>query len=175
MVSFAFIPRFSDLSKNDSYAQAQSSGRNGCWLFSQVGIQTSFVFFLFFFFFYGLVSGVQEEGSECSLTTRNPNLLLEEMLKSDNPADVSSQSPIAMPSKTPRHPSPCRQLHFACGLAQPAVRKEPLNTSPEQRRLEGLWLLSSAGSPFSVFPCSPLPAPFTIPSSSGRFGLVLFF
>lgn len=60
-----------------------------CWLFSQVGIQTSFVLF----FFDGSVSGAQEDGNECSLTTRNPNLLLEEMLKSDNPADVLLTKP----------------------------------------------------------------------------------
>lgn len=51
----------------------------------------------FFFFFDGLVSGAQEEGSECCLTTRKPNLLLEEMLKSDNPADVLLTKPIQKP------------------------------------------------------------------------------
>lgn len=74
--------------------------------------------------------------------------------------------------KTPDTPPPCRELHFSCDLAQPAVRKEPLNTSPEQRRLKGLRLPSSAGSPFSVFPCSPLSAPFTTPSSSDGFCFV---
>ena len=49
--------------------------------------------FFFFFFFDGLVSGAQEEGSECSLTARKPNLLLEEMLKSDNPADILLKKP----------------------------------------------------------------------------------
>lgn len=71
--------------------------------------------------------------------------------------------------KIPDTPPPCRPLHFTCDLAQPVVRKEPLNTSPELQRLEGLWLLSSAGPPFSAFLFAPPLAPFTSPSSPGSF------
>lgn len=71
--------------------------------------------------------------------------------------------------KIPDTPPPSRQLHFTCDLAQPVVRKEPLNTSPELQRLEGLWLLSSAGPPFSVFLFAPPLTPFTSPSSPGSF------
>lgn len=59
-----------------------------------------------FFFFDGLVSGAQEEGSECSLTTRKPNLLLEEMLKSDNPADVLLIKPDSNTIQKPQTPLP---------------------------------------------------------------------
>ena len=173
MVSLTFIPRFSGLSKNDSCAQVQSSGRNGCWLFSQVGIQTSFVLFFFFWWFGKWGAG----GGERMLPNHQK---AEPAYWGDAKIWQSSWRPPHKARwqhhpKTPDTPPPWRQLLFACDFAQPAVRKEPLNTSPEQQRLDGLWLLSSAGSPFSVFPCSPLSAPFNAPSSSGRFGLVWFF
>ena len=57
-------------------------------------------------FFDGLVSGEQEEGSECSLTTRKPNLLLEEMLKSDNPANVLLTKPDSNTIQKPQTPLP---------------------------------------------------------------------
>lgn len=74
--------------------------------------------------------------------------------------------------KIPDTPPPSRQLHFTCDLVQPVVRIEPLNTSPELQRLESLWLLSSAGLPFSVFLFTPPPTPFTSPSSPGWFSFI---
>lgn len=71
-------------------------------------------------------------GSDCSLTTSTGNLLPEEMLTSDHPADLLPTKLRAEPSKNPRHPSPRQQPHFTCDLAQPVVRTEPLNTSPER-------------------------------------------
>ena len=95
------------MSKNDSYAQVQSSGRNGdADCFPRLESRLHLFFFFFFFFFDGLVSGAQEEGSECSLTAKKPNLLLEEMLKSDNPADILLTKPDSKAIQKPQTPLP---------------------------------------------------------------------
>lgn len=70
------------------------------------GWNPDFICSFFLFLFDGLVSGAQEEGSKCSLTTRKPNLLLEEMLKSDNPADVLLTKPDSNAIQKPQTPLP---------------------------------------------------------------------
>lgn len=106
MVSLKFIPRCSFLSKNDPYAQVQSSGRNGgadCFpRLEQTSTLDLFISLLVW------QVGCGRRGNNHSLTTRKLNLLPEEMLKSDGPADLlltkpdssaiqNSQTPLPLP------------------------------------------------------------------------------
>lgn len=172
MMSLKFIQRYNYLSKNDSYAWIPSSGRNcrgDCFprLEWTSRLEVSFALLLW-------QEGSWGSGSDHSWTTSKLNLLPEEMLKSDNPVDLPLTKPDSNTIQKSQTPLPLPERHISLVTWYSLWSgKEPLNTSPELLRLEGLWLLSSAGPPFSVIPFSPPSAPFTLSSSPGSF--VFFF
>lgn len=137
------------------------------WLFPQVGMNIQAGSFLCF---AGLAGGVLGRGSDHSWTTSKLNLLPEGMLKSDNPVDLPLTKPDSNTIPKSQTPLPLPERHISLVTWYSLWSgKEPLNASPELLRLEGLWLLSSAGPPCSVIPFSPPSAPFTLSSSPGRF------